>query len=280
MIIDAHTHSRFSDGTQSPTELVDEAAELGIAVLGLTDHDTTAGWDEAEAAADEAGIGLLRGMEVSCRWNGISVHLLSYLHDPTAAELTATVEGARQARVSRTREIVERLSDDLPISWDRVLEIAGEDATIGRPHVADALVDAGIVDDRAAAFRSLLSVHSKYYVSLPTVDPVDAIRMVHEAGGAAVFAHPRASMRGMVVPDSGVREMIDAGLDGLEVDHRDNPAGERRSLLRIAERHGLLVTGSSDYHGTGKPNRLGEHSTSRDMLARLVDRCTGVALLE
>lgn len=276
-MIDLHTHSRFSDGTQSPTALVEEAAGLGVAVLGLTDHDTTAGWDEAVRAAEAAGIGLVRGMEISCRYDdGISVHLLSYLHDPAAAELTATVADARRARLDRTRTMVERLAEDFPLSWESVLEQAGAEATIGRPHIADALVTAGIVEDRSAAFAGLLSSHSKYYVSLPTISPIEAIRMVHEAGGAAVFAHPRASLRGRMVPDIGVRRMIEAGLDGLEVDHRDNPPSARVALRATAEAHGLLVTGSSDYHGTGKPNRLAEHTTDPEMLERLVAATSGV----
>ncbi|GAA4391389.1 MULTISPECIES: PHP domain-containing protein [Brevibacterium] len=280
MAIDLHTHSRFSDGTQSPTALVEEAAELGVAVLGLTDHDTTAGWDEAVRAAQAAGIALVRGMEVSCRYDGISVHLLSYLHDPAAAELTAAVADARRARLDRTRTMVERLAEDFPLSWESVLEQAGAEATIGRPHIADALVTAGIVGDRSAAFAGLLSSHSKYYVSLPTISPIEAIRMVHEAGGAAVFAHPRASLRGRTVPDAGVRAMVEAGLDGLEVDHRDNPPSARVALRATAEAHGLLVTGSSDYHGTGKPNRLAEHTTDPEMLERLVAVTSGVPLID
>ncbi|GAA4284076.1 PHP domain-containing protein [Brevibacterium daeguense] len=279
MIIDLHTHSRFSDGTQSPAELIAEAAARGIAVIGLTDHDTTSGWDEAGEAAHDAGIGLVRGMEVSCRFEGISVHLLSYLHDPRGAELTDVVADARDGRMVRTRAIVERLAEDYPITWDFVLSCTGEDATIGRPHIADALVTLGIVEHRGAAFESLLSVGSRYYVSLPTISPLRAIRLIHEAGGVAVFAHPRAASRGRVVPDSGLQAMIAAGLDGIEVDHRDNPLPDRAELRRTALDHGLLVTGSSDYHGTGKPNRLGEHSTSLDVFERLLDRASGIECL-
>lgn len=279
MVIDLHAHSRFSDGTQSPAELVTEAANTGIAVLGLTDHDTTGGWDEAGCAAQQQGIGLVRGMEISCRYEGISVHLLSYLHDPQAAELTAAVAEARRARVVRSRTMADRLAEDFPITWEDVVRAAGEGATIGRPHIADALVAAGVIEDRTAAFAGLLSGSSKYYVSLPTISPIDAIRMVHEAGGAAVFAHPRASMRGRVVPDYGVRAMIEAGLDGLETDHRDNPPHARVQLRETARTHDLLVTGSSDYHGEGKPNRLGEHATAPGMFDRLVARTSGVEVI-
>lgn len=275
MRADLHTHSRFSDGTQSPTDLVAEAAGVGLDVLALTDHDTTAGWGEAVAAADDRGIGLLRGMEVSCRWEGISVHILCYLHDPVGAEITAAIDQAREDRVVRSRLMVERLSQDFAITWEDVLELAGAEATIGRPHIADALVRAGVVADRAEAFGRLLSGGGPYYVALPVISPVEAIGMIHDAGGAAVFAHPLAAARGRVVPDAGLREIIAAGLDGLEIDHRDNPPGGRARLRTLAEQHGLLITGASDYHGAGKPNRLGENTTARDELAALVDRTSG-----
>ncbi|WP_349829497.1 PHP domain-containing protein [Brevibacterium litoralis] len=280
MVIDIHTHSRFSDGTQSPAELVAEAAEGGVDVIGLTDHDTTAGWSEAAEAAAAHGIGLLRGMEISCRYEGISVHLLSYLHDPGAdQELMQAVTGSRVSRETRARTIVERLAADFPLTYDDVLAQAGPDSTIGRPHIADALVAAGLAPDRSAAFEGILSSRGKYYVPTPVISALDAIRMVHAAGGVAVFAHPRASARGRVVPDTGMRAMIEAGLDGLEIDHRDNPPADREDLRALAAAHDLLVTGSSDYHGTGKPNRLGEHHTAPEMLERIAARATGVEYL-
>lgn len=275
MRADLHTHSRFSDGTQSPTELVAEAVDVGLHVLALTDHDTTIGWDEAVTAAEERGIGLLRGMEVSCRWEGISVHILCYLHDPAGAEITAAIDQARSDRIVRSKIMVDRLSQDFAITWEEVQEQAGADATIGRPHVADALVRAGVVRDRSEAFGRLLTGSGPYYVALPVISPIEAIRMIHDAGGAAVFAHPLASARGRVVPDAGLRAIIDAGLDGLEVDHRDNPPEGRARLRTLAAEHGLIVTGSSDYHGTGKPNLLGENTTARDQVEALVERTTG-----
>ncbi|NUL60625.1 PHP domain-containing protein [Brevibacterium luteolum] len=277
MIIDLHTHSTVSDGTQSPAELMAEAAACGVDVIGLTDHDTTGGWAEASEAVTRLGIGLVPGMEISCRYEGISVHLLSYLHDPASTELAATVGAARSDREGRAREIVARLAEDFPLSWADIEAVCEPGATIGRPHIADALVRAGIVTDRTAAFGELLSTRSKYYVTLPTVSPIDAIRMVREAGGVSVYAHPRARMRGRVVPDAGMREMIAAGLDGIEVDHRDNPVAERAELRRIAASHDLIVTGSSDYHGAGKPNLLAEHTTAPEMLARLVRAASGAS---
>lgn len=272
MVIDLHVHTAFSDGTQTPSELISEASMEGIDVVGLTDHDTTAGWASAEEAARIYGLGLVRGMEISCRYEGISVHLLSYLHDPYDTDLAEVVQETRRARYQRTHLIIERLAEDYPIDMDAVLAVSGEDATIGRPHIADALVAAGVVESRTEAFASILSGHGKYHVSLPSIDPITAIGLIREAGGVSVFAHPRAAMRGLVVPDSAMTEFISAGLDGLEVDHRDNPPKEREAMRRLANEHDLIITGSSDYHGTGKPNRLGEHTTTDHMLSRLLDR--------
>jgi predicted metal-dependent phosphoesterase TrpH len=175
--------------------------------------------------------------------------------------------------------MVDRLSQDFPVTWEDVERVAGPDATIGRPHIADALVAVGVVADRTEAFGRLLTGSGPYYVALPVISPVDAIGMIHDAGGAAVFAHPLASARGRVVPEAGMRAIIAAGLDGLEVDHRDNPPAGRARLRTLAADRGLLVTGSSDYHGTGKPNRLGEHTTERSQLLALLDRTSGTAPL-
>ncbi|WP_309131660.1 PHP domain-containing protein [Brevibacterium sp.] len=274
MVIDLHAHTAFSDGTQSPSELISEAAMEGIDVLGITDHDTTAGWAPAEEAARVYGLGLVRGMEISCRHEGISVHILSYLHDPYDTGLADVVEETRRSRLDRTHLIIEKLAEDYPIDMDAVLSVSGEDATIGRPHIADALVAAGIVETRSDAFASILSSRGKYHVTLPTIDPLTAIRLIREAGGVSVFAHPRAAMRGLVVSDAAMRQFIEAGLDGLEVDHRDNPPAEREAMRRLAQDRDLIITGSSDYHGTGKPNRLGEHSTSQRMLDKFLDRAS------
>lgn len=279
MVIDLHTHSAASDGTQSPTVLVRAAAEAGLGVIGLTDHDTTAGWDEADAAGRDAGVAVVPGMEISCRWQGISVHLLSYLHDPGDTELRAEVTHARELRASRARTITERISEDYPITWDDVLAEVEPGATIGRPHIADALVRAGVVPNRSAAFDDVLHRRASYYVSLPVVDPVRAIRMVADAGGVSVFAHPAAASRGRTVGAEGMRAIIEAGLDGLEVYHRDNSPASQRLLAERAARHGLITTGSSDYHGAGKPNWLGEHSTPPEMYERILAAGWGSALL-
>ena len=191
MRIDLHTHSNASDGTQSPAEVVASAAEAGLDVIALTDHDTTAGWDRAAAAAKHHGIALVRGIEISCQHAGISIHLLGYLQDPTAPGLLKELELSRESRETRAQRIVELLSGDLPVDWDDVLEQLEPGATIGRPHIADALMAKGIVTSRDDAFRAYLDYGSPYYVSHYAPDPVTAVRLLVEAGGVAVMAHDR-----------------------------------------------------------------------------------------
>jgi predicted metal-dependent phosphoesterase TrpH len=280
MRIDLHTHSNVSDGTETPAEVVASAAAAGLDVLALTDHDSTAGWAEAAAAARRAGVVLVPGMEVSCKTaHGVSVHVLSYLHDPAHPGLLEEIGRAREARLTRAERMVEILAEDYPITWLHVREQAAHGATIGRPHIADALVAAGVVSDRSEAFANILTSHSRYLVSHYAPDPATAVRLVREAGGVPVFAHPVATARGRVVGEDVYAEMIDAGLLGLEVDHRDNPVPGRNWLRALAAEHGLLVTGSSDYHGAGKPNLLGENTTSPAVLERIEALGTGSAVV-
>jgi predicted metal-dependent phosphoesterase TrpH len=274
--IDLHTHSRVSDGTETPAEVIRAAEAAGLDVVALTDHDTTAGWKDAAAQARELGIGFVPGMEITCRSaEGISVHVLSYLQDPEHQGLLAEIAKARSARLTRAERMVELLAEDFPITWEDVHAHVGHGATVGRPHIADALVAAGVVADRTEAFANILTSHSRYYVSHYAPDPVLVVEMVRQAGGVPVFAHPVASSRGRVVGEDVFRQMVDAGLAGVEADHRDNSAEGRAWLRRFAVENGLLVTGSSDYHGTGKPNRLGENVTAPEVLYRILDEGTG-----
>ena len=276
MRIDLHTHSNVSDGTETPSELMRAASAAGLDVVALTDHDQTSGWDEAAAQARKLGLGFVPGMEITCQdAHGISVHLLSYLHDPTYQPLLDELDRALNSRIIRARRIVDLLAEDYPISWDLVGEHCLPGSTVGRPHIADALVTAGVVENRNEAFANILSSRSRYYVSHPAVNPATAVQLVREAGGVPVFAHPKASARGRVVPDSTFYEMLDAGLAGVEVHHRDNTAEGKAWLLDLAAEHDLIVTGSSDYHGTGKLNRLGENLTEPGMLQRIIDEGTG-----
>jgi len=277
--IDLHTHSNASDGKQSPADVIRSAAEAKLDVVALTDHDTTAGWDEAAVAAQHHRIALVRGIEISCQHEGISIHLLGYLQDPAAPGLIEELARSRVSRETRAQRIVERLSQDLPLSWDDVLERIEPGATVGRPHIADAMMAKGIVTSREAAFAGYLNDRSPYYTSHYAPDPVLAVRLVAQAGGVAVMAHPFAGGRGPVVDDSVIEAMAAAGMAGLEVHHRDHDPEQVRHGLDLAASLGLFVTGSSDYHGAGKPNQLGENTTDLVVLQRIEAVATGVEVL-
>lgn len=275
MRVDLHAHSSASDGTESPAELMRSAAAAGIDVVALTDHDTISGWDEAARSLPD-GLRLVRGAEISCVYDGISLHLLAYLFDPSHEELLEEMAMALDDRVPRAKAIVAKLAAaDYPITWDLVLDQIPDGATVGRPHIADTLVAAGVVPDRSAAFDTLLHDGSQFFVGHYYVDAVRAVRLVREAGGVPVFAHPAAVKRGRTVGEEGIRAMAAAGLAGLEVDHRDNPPDSREHLRSLAVELGLLVTGASDYHGSGKPNRLGENTTDPEVLEALVAQAEG-----
>ena len=288
MPIDLHTHSTASDGTQPPAEVMASALAAGLDVVGLTDHDTTAGWDEASAAAVELGIDLVRGIEVSCQHDGISIHLLAYLPDPTSPGLLGEINRSRESRETRAQRMVEALSEDLPITYEEVLAQTQPGTSLGRPHIADALVAKGLVRSRGHAFSKYLHHDSPYYMRYYAPDPIRAVQVVVEAGGVPVMAHPFAYKRGLVVHDEVIEAMAHAGLAGLEVYHRDHldpddpdDAGVDtvRRGLALARQLGLFVTGSSDYHGAGKVNRLGEHTTDPAVLQQIEERATGVPVV-
>jgi predicted metal-dependent phosphoesterase TrpH len=250
------------------------AAAAGLDVVALTDHDTTRGWDEAIGAVP-AGLRLVPGAEISCAYDGINLHLLAYLFDPSHEALVEEMAMALDDRVPRAKAIVAKLAEGgYPITWELLQEQLPEGATVGRPHIADTLVAAGVVPDRTAAFDTLLHDGSPFFVGHYYVDAVRAVRLVREAGGVPVFAHPAASKRGRTVGDDAIEAMTKAGLAGLEVDHRDNPPEARERLRGVAADLGLLVTGASDYHGSGKPNRLGEHTTDEAVVEALLAQAT------
>ncbi|WP_291049368.1 PHP domain-containing protein [Herbiconiux sp.] len=275
--IDLHTHSRVSDGTESPSELVTAAAVAGLGTVALTDHDSTAGWAEAGVAAVENGITLIPGMELSTRVGWASVHLLAYLFDPADAALLAETERIRVARLLRAEEMVERIGHDYALDWDDVLGQTNPGATVGRPHIADALVARGHALDRSAAFAGILHWKAGYYQPHYAPDPLLGIQLVVAAGGVPVIAHPATRSRTDVELESRMAAYADAGLFGLEIDHRENTDEGKERLRRVAERYGLRLTGSSDYHGAGKPNRLGENTTAPEVLDALIERGTGSA---
>ncbi|KOX34933.1 phosphoesterase [Streptomyces sp. NRRL F-6491] len=273
--IDLHTHSTASDGTDSPAELVRNAAAAGLDVVALTDHDTTRGHAEAIAALPE-GLTLVTGAELSCRVDGIGLHMLAYLFDPEEPALLAERELVRDDRVPRARAMVGRLRDlGVPVTWEQVARIAG-DGSVGRPHVAEALVELGVVPDVSGAFTpEWLADGGRAYVGKHELDPVEAIRLVKAAGGVTVFAHPLAVKRGQVLPEASIARLAEAGLDGIEVDHMDHDEATRARLRGLAKELGLLATGSSDYHGSRKTCRLGEYTTDPEIYGEITRRAAG-----
>ncbi|MFM1845289.1 MAG: hypothetical protein RI917_607 [Actinomycetota bacterium] len=283
-MIDLHAHSNRSDGKDSPAELVRKAKLSGVSVLAITDHDTTDGWDEAIMAARGQGIGLVPGIEVSTRarvgLRSISVHVLAYLPNPDHPGLTAELAKTRNSRIGRAKEMVERLAADYPISWQDVEDQLTPGATVGRPALADALAAKGIVPNRSAAFESILHKSSPYYVSDYSIETELAIKLIREAGGVSVMAHPLidfpAGKSELDLPLKHFEQLIAAGLDGFEVDHRSVPDFAKDWLRELALKHNLIVTGSSDYHGDGaKENQLGENSTDPAQLERILDQASG-----
>ncbi|GAA2236942.1 PHP domain-containing protein [Herbiconiux moechotypicola] len=273
--IDLHTHSRVSDGTESPAELVRAAKRAGLGTVALTDHDSTAGWAEAGAEALVQGVTLIPGMELSTRVGWSSVHLLAYLFDPLDPDLLDATARIREARLHRAEQMVERIARDYDLSWDDVLAQTEPGATVGRPHIADALVARGLAADRSAAFAGILHWRAGYYQPHDAPEPLEAVRLVAGAGGVPVIAHPATRSQADLQLEGQFGELVDAGLFGLEIDHRENTAEGRVRLERLARRYGLALTGSSDYHGSGKPNRLGENTTSPEVLDALIARATG-----
>jgi len=272
---DLHLHSNHSDGTEAPAEVVRQAHSHGIRTLSLTDHDRTTGWTEAGDAAVRLGMTFLPGMEFSAKHEWRSVHVLGYLFDPADPALVAETDRIRLDRVGRAERIVRNISRDYALDWFDVLAQTTPDATVGRPHIADALVARGIVRDRTEAFDGILHPRAGYYEPHYAPDPLTAVRLITRAGGVAVIAHPVTSGRDRMMPDAYLERLIAEGLGGLEVDHRENTEHGKRILREIAARHDLIVTGSSDYHGAGKPNRPGENTTSDEMVARIIERATG-----
>ncbi|WP_054816367.1 PHP domain-containing protein [Nocardia arizonensis] len=282
MRIDLHTHSTASDGTDTPAELVRNAAAAGLDVVAITDHDTTAGWAEAVEALP-AGMTLVRGMEMSCVGldeDGlpVPVHLLAYLFDASDQCFADERERLRAERIERVRAMAERMRDDgLPVDPDVVLASAGPSA--GRPHLARALVAAGVVPSVDAAFVELLAPHGPYYAEKADTPLRRAIEMIATAGGVSVLAHIRARKRGRLLALSDVRELAALGLGGLEIDHPDHSEADRDLLGELADELGLLTTGSSDYHGANKTVRLGEFTTDTEQFEQIVGKATGVPVI-
>lgn len=282
MTIDLHVHTLFSDGTDSPGAVMAAARAAGVTTVAVVDHDTTEGWGVAAAARPE-GMTLVRGAELSthvlARGHRFSIHLLAYLFDPQAAGIAAELARLRADRLQRGLAIVERMvAGGVPISAAQVLRIA-DGAPVGRPHIGRALMSAGLVGSVSEAFGSYLSPRGPYYVSKSDTPLETAIALVREAGGVPVIAHARSRGAAAITDAAFFRRLTEVGLAGIEVDHPDHGPADRRELAAIARRDGLIVTGSSDYHGTNKTVAIGAESTDPRELAAIVAASSGVTAL-
>jgi predicted metal-dependent phosphoesterase TrpH len=272
-MIDLHTHSNFSDGTDTPTQLLNKAMANGITTLAMTDHDTVAGWEEATLHL-RPGLSLVLGSEISCQTHdGISVHMLGMLFDPTNVDLMAMMAETRDNRIGRMAKIITRLNAaNFLVTMEDVEAQLSDGATLGRPHLADALVAKGYMKSRDQVFAEVLHNDSPYYVAHHSPTPEEAIALIKGAGGVAVIAHPMSSLRSRTVSPETFDAYVAAGLDGIEVFHRDHTQENRDLLTGIARGFDLIMTGSSDYHGNGKLNQLGECTTSPEEFEKLESR--------
>lgn len=280
-VFDIHTHSNISDGTDTPKELIESAWRRRLAGVGISDHDTLAGWEEAAGEADKRGIPLMLGVELSTSYQGHSVHLLGFLPDPHDEDLQATMSKIRSSRETRLRRMVDNLHADFPqVTWERLVggnqyddtEEESTDTPWGRPHLADLLVAEGYVADRTEAFRSLLAPTGPYFVRQWAPHPTEMVRILRSAGGVPILAHPFSKGRHSPLPERVIAEMAEEGLFGLERDHREHDVQARQRVDELADRYGLMKTGGSDYHGTGKPNLLGEHGSSDDVVNQIIEQ--------
>ncbi len=269
---DLHTHSTFSDGTQTITENVAMAGERGLSGIAITDHDTTEGYAEAYSAAVDTDLEIIPGIEFSAEYEGASLHVLAYFVDPDNADLKAELKRLTDTRFRRGELMVEKLQElGYDISFERVREIAGDDL-IARPHIADAMVEAGIVSESKEAFDRFISDGGIAYVPKHALDPVDSLALIKAAGGVCVLAHPGMWKGNGSVPDALIEQMAADGMVGLEVDHPDHDAEQRSYYGALADRLGLIRTGSSDCHGARYGFRLGCDTTDADRVDELKHR--------
>ena len=275
MRIDLHTHSNVSDGTLTPAQVVEAASVAALDVVALTDHDATAGWASAASTAERVGIVFVPGVELSCRWYGvepaIALHLLAYYVDGSDAGLVAEMARVREARERRAERIIALMrADGVDVTWEEVQTYAAG-GTVGRPHLARALIQRGLATTVAETFvPSMLG--ERWRLPKEDTDVFVALSLVLNAGGVPIFAHPRATKRGRVVPDSLIIEMAGHGLAGLEADHEDHSSEQREEVRALALRLGLVVTGSSDFHGANKTVALGAHLSAPGAFEQIRDR--------
>jgi len=272
-----HSHSTASDGTSSPAEVMRRASAAGLDAIALTDHDTVAG-HRAAAQALPPGVTLVPGMELSCRLDGHSVHLLGYLFDPAGAELAAECARIRESRLYRARAMVDRLAElGAPVTWEQVSALAG-DGVVGRPHIARAMVDAGVISSPGDAFGpDWIGAGGRAHVTRYALDPARAIGLIRAAGGVTVLAHPRAGARGWMMPDDAIADLAAAGLHGIEVWHPDQGEEQRALLTALAADLGLVASGGSDDHGALTGYRIGCETIASEEYQRLLSQATGAA---
>jgi 3',5'-nucleoside bisphosphate phosphatase len=272
---DLHSHSSVSDGTEPPAAVMRRALQAGLDVIALTDHDTVAGHREA-ARELPAGVTLVPGAELSCRLEGHSVHLLAYLFDPANDALAGEMAEIRESRLFRAKAMVDKLAAaGVPVTWEQVSEIAGG-GVVGRPHIARAMIEAGVVASIEEAFTpDWLGPGGPAYVSRYALDPARAIRLVRAAGGVTVLAHPRGSGRGWQIPAAVIADLGEAGLTGIEVDHPQHDERARAGLRELAAELGLIPSGGSDDHGALTGFRLGSQTAPDGSYEALIERATG-----
>jgi predicted metal-dependent phosphoesterase TrpH len=274
---DLHTHSTFSDGTLDPEQVVELAVSRDLAGIALTDHDNIGGVERARVAAARGGhLTVLLGCELSAEHDGSPVHVLGYGFDPDEPAFAAKRAWIAEGRVGRARRMVERLRQlGAPVELERVRELAGG-GVVGRPHIARAMVEAGVVDDLDAAFGAdWIGTGGRAYVAKDAVTPTEAVELIHGAGGVAVLAHPSVHAGASAVPEAVIRAMAAAGLDGLELDHPDQPPADRARWRALAAELGLETTGASDCHGALFGYRMGSERTPEGVVDRLLGRASG-----
>ena len=272
--IDLHTHTLYSDGTFTPREAVDRALELGLRALAITDHDTMAALPEAAARAEGTGLEIVPGVEFSAEYEGGSVHVLAYWMDPEHREFQAELARLREDRWIRGEQMVRKLQAlGHPVPLRRVRELA-EGKNIGRPHVAQVLVEAGVIPTIKDAFtEELIGTGGRGYIAKHALDPVGAVQLIKRAGGLAVLAHPGLWRDELPIPTDLITEMVEMGLDGIESGHPEHDPETEDRYREMARRYGIVATGSSDCHGTRyDPVRMGSRSTDPEEFRKLEAR--------
>lgn len=277
MKIDLHTHTNRSDGLQSPTELVRSAKSAGIDVLAITDHDTLDGWQSLFTDSKNGDLTIVPGAEISCKTeSGMSVHILGYLFNPDDQQLTTMMSLTRDDRIPRIKKIIALLNEaGIEITFADVAKHSESALTVGRPHLADALVESGVATSRDQAFAKYLHNGSPFYVGHFAPSPEEAISAIASAGGVSVLAHGLAGSRGAIYGLSEIESLIEGGLSGLEVDHRDHDESARKNLRSLAHTYNIFATGSSDYHGAVGAQRLGMELTAPEVWEGILSSGSG-----